>query len=213
LVDGGKNADGSNVWQTTLIVVNGSPSTASATFKLLKDTTQGLPGVPWQLLLNNQLQSSVSLAPGTAQFLSTPGVGNTLAVGYGVVSADAGVQVFAIFKQHIDDGRQDQEATAQSLDPGREILAPYDNSSSNSTTMALVNNGTADDTFTAGNLGSVQVPAGGHQAFAFSKQFASTTGLAGLADFTSGASPFSLILLRFNSSSAFTSIPAFAALP
>jgi hypothetical protein len=213
VVDGGKNSDGSNVWQTTLVVVNGAQATAAARFKLMKDTTPGSPSAPWQLLLNNQLQSSVTLAPGTAQFLATPGIGNPLTIGYGVVSADAGIQVFAIFKQHINDGRQDQEATAQSLDPGREILAPFDNSLSNSTSMALVNNGTSDDTFTAKSLGSVQVPAGGHQAFGFAQQFSATAGLAGLADFTSTSSPFSLILLRFNSSNAFTAIPAFSAMP
>src|SRR5262249_13530396 len=49
LVDGGKNSDGSNVWQTTLVVVNGSQSTAGARFKLMKDTTPGAPSAPWQL--------------------------------------------------------------------------------------------------------------------------------------------------------------------
>jgi hypothetical protein len=177
---------------------------------------QDTPGggtAAWSPSLNGQVISSVLIAPGGAVFLETPGTAPAVTSGYATVVGDPGIQAFAIFKQRIS-GRQDQEGTAPAFVPANEVLVPFDNTNSNSTTAALVNTG--QNQFFSVQLqgtqaGGVSVLAGAHAAFPLTMDIPSSANTQSVADFTSTGGPFSMIALRFNSSGAFTSIPVFAA--
>jgi hypothetical protein len=202
-------ADGGG-WATTIVLVNTAASTGNAQLSFAQDVIGG-NSAPWSPSLNGQVISSVSIPAGGAVFLETPGTA-PFTQGYATITADAGIQAFAIFKLHVA-GRQDQEGTALALAAAQEVLVPFDNTSGNNTSVALVNTAQAQ-TFQAqfqGTSAPIAVSAGAHTPFQLIANVPSTSGLLGLADFTSTASPFSMLALRFNSSGAFTSIPVFLA--
>jgi hypothetical protein len=204
-------ADGGG-WATTIVLVNTGASAGNAQLSFEQDipTANGTSvSAPWSPSLNGQVISSVSIPAGGAVFLETPGTA-PFTQGYATVTADPGIQSFAIFKLKVA-GRQDQEGTALASAPAQEVLVPFDNTSGNNSAAALVNTGQSQ-TFQAqvqGNSAAISVSAGAHDPFELNTQIPATSGVLGLADFTSTTSLFSMLALRFNSTGAFTSIPVF----
>jgi hypothetical protein len=202
-------ADGGG-WATTIVLVNTAATAGNAQLSFQQDLNNGT-SAPWSPSLNGQVTPSVSVPAGGAVFLETPGTA-PFTQGYATVTADAGIQAFAIFKLHVA-GRQDQEGTALAFAAAQEVLVPFDNTNSNTTSVALVNTAQAQ-TFQAqfqGTASGIGVPSGAHVPFQLVTDVPSTAGQLGLADFTSTTSPFAMLALRFNSSGAFTSIPVFSA--
>jgi hypothetical protein len=202
-------ADGGG-WTTTIVLVNSGASAGNAQLSFQQDLIGG-NSAPWSPSLNGQVISSASIPAGGAIFLETSGTA-AFTQGYATVTADPGIQSFAIFKLRVV-GRQDQEGTALASSASLEVLVPFDNTGGNNSAAALVNTGQSQ-TFQAqvqGTLAAIAVPTGAHDPFALNTQIPSTTGVLGLADFTSTTSLFSMLALRFNSTGAFTSIPVFPA--
>ena len=204
-------ADGGG-WSSTVVLVNTGASFGNVRLNFQQDTAGG--GIaPWSPSLNGQVVTSLLIAPGGSAFLETPGTAPTLTSGYATVTADTGIQAFAIFKQRVA-GRQDQEGTATAFAPAQEVLVPFDNTNVNSTSLALVNTG-QNQYFPAQiqgvQAGGVSVTTGAHTAFPLTMNVPSSANSQGLADFTSTGSAFCMLALRFNSSGAFTAVPVFPA--
>jgi hypothetical protein len=201
-------ADGGS-WSTTIVLVNTGLARGFVNLNFYQDPA----GTLWSLAVNSS--SSLQLVPpGTATFVETLGTAATLTTGYAKITADPGVEAFAIFKSRVP-GRQDQEGTAPASLATQEILAPFDNTSGNVTGLAIVNSG-SDQTVLAKFLntaGGITVAGGAHSTFVMTDQFPVSSGFQGVVDFSTSNSPLSIIALRFNSTGAFASLPAFAAVP
>jgi hypothetical protein len=206
-------------WQATVVVINTGQTVANACLSFFQDTQNGATS-PWPLqMMNGAPYQLIQLQPGAIVFLQTPAIATTLTQGWAQVIGDPGIQAFAIFKQRVP-GRQDQEGTAPAVSAGQDILAPFDNTNGNTTSMAIVNGGSSAQSYTAtlrapGKPSAtqiIQIPAGGHLAFAVTDQFGQpAAGVQGVIEITSTGNPVSVIAFRFNSSGAFTSVPTLAA--
>lgn len=210
-------ADGSN-WSTTIVLTN--TTTAHLTGSLnFRTSIAGGGGAttPWNLaFLENASTSSFSIPAGSTVFLQTPGTAGDVSQGYAALTADAGVEGYAIFTSRAAGKAQD--GTAPAVSASSRLLVPFDNASDLVTALAIVNPNdsaesvsvnvrTSDGTTSAG--AGIDLPARGHIAVVMPALFPETAGKRGLAEFYVSSGTVAFIALRFSGSGAFASAPAY----
>ncbi len=207
-------ADGGG-WSTTIVLSNKTTTAQSVTLSFHRaiPETNGTTE-PWTPpFLESVSLPTIDLAAGSSLFLHTPGTAGTLSQGWGELNAAAGVAGYAIFTS------QGQDATAPAVSAASRILVPFDNTSDLVTAVAVanpnasaeaiqVNIKTSDGATSTGAL--PEMPAGGHRAFVLPDLFPETQGKRGLAEFYVASGSFSIIALRFNPTTAFTSAPVYS---
>lgn len=205
-------ADGGG-WSTTIVLSNKTTTAQNVTLNFYRGINANGTTAPWTPpFVENVALPNITLAAGSSVFLHTPGTG-ALSQGWGELNAPAGVSGYAIFTS------LGQDATAPAVTPASRILVPFDNTSDlvtalavanpNASTAAIqVNIKTSDGATSTGAL--PQMPAKGHWAFVLPDLFQETRGKRGLAEFHVTSGSFSIIALRFNPTSAFTSAPVYS---
>ena len=205
------------VWQTTIVLTNTTTTTANASLSFFQETT-GNATQPWDLaFLEVPSTQSIALAGGETLLLHTPGTAAALSVGWGQLTAGPGIVAYAIFTKR-PHGFPAQVGTAEAVASASRILVPFDNTSGNTESMALVNTSPVPQTITvkfrttAGAISQgtlANVPAQGHIAFTFPAQFAVTAGQSGLAEFYTASGTIALLALNFNPAGSLTTAPAY----
>lgn len=217
-VDGGS-------WQTTLGIINTTPSAATAFLSCYQETSAGDSSTAIWVppFVQGSNTESISLAAGATLFLDTPGTAATLTEGWCQVSASDGVQVYSKFTWNYTNGGQ---GIAPAVASGSDILVPFDNTNGGQTGIALANTSSSSQTITvvfqvtggAISQSTITLMPNGHKAFLFPTQFAASAGQRGIAEFiakSSGStqSPtkgvLSLIPIQFNSVDNFTTAQAY----
>lgn len=205
-------ADGGG-WSTTIVLSNKTATAQNVTLNFYRGIEANGTTAAWTpAFLENVSLPNITLAAGSSVFLHTPGTG-PLSQGWGELNAAAGVSGYAIFTS------LGQDATAPAVSPASRILVPFDNTSDLVTALAVanpnasaaaiqVNIKTSDGATSTGAL--PQMPAKGHWAFVLPDLFQETKGKRGLAEFYVASGSFSIIALRFNPTSAFTSAPVYS---
>lgn len=210
-------ADGSN-WSTTIVLTNTTTAnlTGALTFRTSIAGGGGSTGA-WNLaFLENASTSSFTIPAGSTMFLQTPGTAEGLSQGYAALTADAGVEGYAIFTSRA--GGKAQDGTAPAVSGSSRLLVPFDNASGLVTALAIVNPNdgaesvsvnlrTADGATSAG--AGINLPAQGHIAVVMPELFPETAGKRGLAEFYVPSGTIAFIALRFSGSGAFASAPAY----
>ncbi|MBE0660583.1 MAG: hypothetical protein IH602_23005 [Bryobacteraceae bacterium] len=206
-------ADGGG-WSTTIVLSNKTATAQNVTLNFHRGTDANGTTEPWSPpFVENVSLPNITLAAGSSVFLHTPGTAGPLSQGWGELNAPAGVSGYAIFTS------LGQDATAPAVSAASRILVPFDNTSDLVTAVAVanpnasaetiqVNIKTSDGATTTGAL--PQMPANGHKAFVLVDVFHETRGKRGLAEFYVTSGSFSIIALRFNPTSAFTSAPVYS---
>lgn len=209
VVDGG-------VWQTTMVLTNTTAGTANASLSFFKDAANFATQSWNPTFLEAASTSSLTLAAGETRLLHTPGTASTLTQGWGLIAADPGVNVYAVFTQR-QPGLAPQLGTSPASSSATRVLVPFDNTSGNVAAMAIVNPTGAPITVnvnvrtTAGAASQYTLPAlpaQGHAAFTFPQQFSGTAGVSGTAEFYAASGTFSILALGFTGLS-FTTAPVY----
>jgi len=205
------------VWQTTMVLTNGTAAAAHASLSFFQDTTNS-GTQPWNLtFLEVASTSSVPLAAGETLLLHTPGIAPSLTQGWALVTADPGVVVYAIFTKR-PQGLAAQVGTSPAIASATRILVPFDNTSGNVAAMAIVNPGATPETVnvnirtTAGTVTQATlptIPGLGHAAFTFPQQLQASVGTSGLAEFYATSGTFSILSLSFNPAGSLTTAPVY----
>ena len=206
------------VWQTTIVLTNTSSSPASASLSFFQETT-GNATQPWNLpFLEVASTQSIVLAGGQTLLLHTPGTAANLSVGWGQLIGSPGVVAYAVFTKR-PQGLPAQIGTAEAIASASRILVPFDNTSGNVASMALVNTSGAPQTIsvkiqtTGGAISQgllSNIPAQGHIAFTFPGQFAAAAGQSGLAEFYTASGTIALLALNFNPAGSLSTAPAYS---
>jgi len=206
------------VWQTTIVLTNTTSTSANASLSFFQETV-GNATVPWNLsFLEVGSTQSIALAGGETLLLHTPGTASLLSVGWGQLTANPGVVAYAIFTKR-PQGLPAQVGTSPAIASASRILVPFDNTSNNTESMALVNTSATAQTInvkfrtTAGAITQgllANIPAQGHIAFTFPAQFAATAGQSGLAEFYTASGTIAILALNFNPAGSLTTAPVYA---
>src|SRR3954470_12384016 len=161
------------VWQTTIVLTNTTSTSANASLSFFQETV-GNATVPWNLsFLEVGSTQSIALAGGETLLLHTPGTAPLLSVGWGQLTANPGVVAYAVFTKR-PQGLPAQVGTSPAIASASRILVPFDNTSGNTESMALVNTSATAQTInvkfrtTAGAITQgllANIPAQGHIAF------------------------------------------------
>jgi hypothetical protein len=205
------------VWQTTIVLTNTTANPAIASLSFFQETT-GNATQPWNLpFLEVASTQSIALAAGETLLLHTPGTAAALSVGWGQLTGSPGVVAYAVFTKR-PHGLPAQIGTSEATASASRILVPFDNTSGNVTSMALVNTSGAPQTITVRiqtTAGAISygllsnIPAQGHVAFTFPGQFAATAGQSGLAEFYTASGTIALLALNFNPAGSLSTAPAY----
>jgi hypothetical protein len=205
------------VWQTTIVLTNTTTSQTHASLSFFQETT-GNATQPWNLpFLEVASTQSIALAAGETLLLHTPGTAAALSVGWGQLTANPGVVAYAVFTKR-PQGFPAQVGTSDAIASASRILVPFDNTSGNVASMALVNTSSVPQTITVkirltpGYITQstlANIPAQGHIAFTFPGQFAVTAGQSGLAEFYTASGTIALLALNFNPAGSLTTAPAY----
>ena len=215
-------------WDTTIYLINTSPMAInSATVTFHNDI-----GSPLFLAVTTSQQGFVqSITNSSLTFIMNPSTTVTihttasqnaaLQQGWADIAATPGIGSYAIFRQTLPNGVVAEGTSAQqgNFQPG--LIVPFDNTSSNTTTVGLVSLSSAPVVITAtiwdenGTfIGSPQsIPALnplGHTAFAIPTMFPATNGKRGFVRFdNSNTDNLSGIVFSFGSllGGSFTSVP------
>jgi hypothetical protein len=209
-------ADGGG-WSTTIVLSNRTSATQSVNLRFNRSTSNGATE-PWTPpFVDNPSLTSLSLPAGASLFLRTQGTAGQVTQGWGEVDGGSGVVGYAIFTSK-NGNSPAQDATAPAVLAASRILVPFDNTTGLLSAIAVVNPGaspiliqanirTTDGLTISGTL--PLLPAKGQSTFVMPTQFAGTAGKRGLAEFFVQTGSFSMISLRFNPDSAFTSSPVY----
>jgi len=210
-------ADGAE-WSTTIVLTNTTTANLTGSLNFRTSITGGGGAtVPWNLaFLENVSTSSFSIPAGSTMFLQTPGTAGSVSQGYAALTADEGVEGYAIFTSR--SGGKAQDGTAPAVSASSRLLVPFDNAPGLVTALAIVNPNagaesvsvnlrTSDGTTTPG--AGIDLPAEGHIAVVMPALFPETSGKRGLAEFHVSSGTIAFIALRFSDSGAFASAPAY----
>ncbi len=205
------------VWQTTIVLTNTTTTTANASLSFFQETS-GNATQPWNLpFLEVASTQSIALAGGETLLLHTPGTAANLSVGWGQLTGSPGVVAYAVFTKR-PQGLPAQIGTSEAIASASRILVPFDNTSGNVSSMALVNTSGTTQTInvkiqtTGGTISQsslANIPAQGHIAFTFPAEFAATAGQSGLAEFYTASGTIALLALNFNPAGSLSTAPAY----
>ena len=208
-------ADGGG-WQTTIIVTNTSTTAENASLIFFQNAAGGTT-VGWNppFLEVNSTQG-LNIPAGSTLFLHTQGTAANTTAGWGQLQASADIVAYAIFTQRVQ-GRTDQDGTAIAALPSSRLLFPFDNTNGAVATISFANPNASDETVNVSMATSdgithptaLDLPPFGHTSFEFPKQFPTTSGKSGLAEFYVNSGTFASVPLRFNSSGGFTVAPGY----
>jgi hypothetical protein len=205
-------ADGAG-WKTTISLVNTDTIPAFFQLNFWNDD-----GTAMQLPLasgGTVTQYSDTIPLGGSRTINT-GEGTSLLQGWAELVTSRSIGGLAIFRQRRP-GSPDFEA-ASTLGPNANgsLLAPFDNTQSFVTSMALVNPASQtarvsvnirDENGVILSSSNISLPPRGHTGFALPSQFPASANRRGLAEFSTSDSPLAGLGLRFNPGGAFTSLP------
>jgi virginiamycin B lyase len=211
-------------WTTTITLINTGVAPGQAVLSFFDDN-----GNPMQLPLTFAQGSSTPLSTetltqnvngGSQLVIQTAGLASQpTQVGWAQILTNASVSGFAVFTQTIGASIQEAVVPLESRATGAFVL-PFDNTSNYTTGVALANVATQsanirvvirDDTGTVLLTNSIALPAQGHTSFALATNYPNTAQHRGSVEFnTPPNGKISVLGLRFNSTGAFTSIPAVA---
>jgi hypothetical protein len=205
------------VWQTTIVLTNTTSSPATASLSFFQETS-GNATQPWNLpFLEVASTQSIPLAGGETLLIHTPGTAANLSVGWGQLIGSPGVVAYAVFTKR-PQGLPAQIGTSEAIASASRILVPFDNTSGNVSSMALVNTSGAPQTInvkiqtTGGAISQSSlsnIPAQGHIAFTFPAEFTATAGQSGLAEFYTASGTIALLALNFNPAGSLSTAPAY----
>jgi hypothetical protein len=210
-------ADGNN-WSTTIVLTNTTTANLTGALDFRTSITGGGGATTlWNLaFLENIPTSSFSIPAGSTVFLQTPGTAGDVSQGYAALTADAGVEGYAIFTSRVAGKAQD--GTAPAVSASSRLLVPFDNAAGLVTALAIVNPNAGAESVSvnlrtsdgATSLGAgIDLPAQGHIAIVMPSLFPETAGKRGLAEFYLSSGTIAFIALRFSDSGAFASAPAY----
>lgn len=207
-----------DVWQTTMVITNATAAPANASLSFFKETGVGNATQPWNLTFAEVASTAaIPIPAGATVFLHTPGAGGPLSVGWGMMTASAGVEAYAIFTKR-PQGLPAQVGTSPAIPSSSRILVPFDNTGDSVAAMAVVNASGAPETIsvnfrtTAGTVSQATlptIPAQGHTAFTFPTQFPATANQSGLAEFYVASGAFSILSLSFNTAGSLSTAPVY----
>jgi hypothetical protein len=205
------------VWQTTIVLTNTTTTTASASLSFFQETSFNAT-LPWNLPFPEVASTqSIALAGGQTLLLHTPGTAANLTQGWGQLIGSPGVVAYAVFTKR-PQGFPTQIGTSEAIASASRILVPFDNTSGNVTSMALVNTSLAAQTIsvkiqtTGGSISQgilSNIPAQGHIAFTLPAQFAATAGQSGLAEFYTASGTIALLALNFTQAGSLSTAPSY----
>jgi len=205
------------VWQTTIVLTNTTAAPANASLSFFQEIA-GFATQPWNLTFAEVASTaSIPIPAGASLFLHTPGVAPDLKVGWGMMTAGAGVVAYAIFTKR-PQGLPAQVGTSPASPSSARILVPFDNTSGNTAAMAIVNASGAAETVsvnirtTGGTVSQAtlpSIPAQGHAAFTFPAQFPASANQSGLAEFYVASGTFNILSLSFTQAGSLTTAPVY----
>ena len=205
------------VWQTTIVLTNTTAGPAIASLTFFQETSFNATQ-PWNLpFLEIASTQSIALTGGETLLLHTPGTAVNLSQGWGQLTGSPGVVAYAVLTKR-PQGLPAQIGTAEATASASRILVPFDNTSGNVSSMALVNTSQGTQTIsvkiqtTGGAISQgivANIPAQGHIAFTFPAQFAATVGQSGLAEFYTVSGTIALLALNFNPAGSLSTAPAY----
>ena len=218
-------------WTTTITLVNTGSSPAQARLNFFDDNGNPLAlpltfpssssggAIPLVILLASTLDRTVN--PGAKLVIQTTGPNSSpTLVGWAQLLTNGAIGGFAVFSQAIGNANQEAEVPLENRNAGGYVV-PFDNTNGAATGIALANisaqaaNTTVtirDDTGAVILTDTLTLPAMGHTSFNLTDRYASITAQrSGTLEFrTPTAGQISVLGLRFNSTGAFTTIPAIA---
>ena len=178
-------------WNTEFVISNTTVFAGSFTLNCNQETANN-GTQPWTLAFvggSNSAQT-FSVAGGASAFLQTTGVDSAATVqGWCQATVSPGLQVYALFTSGASG-----IGTAPGSTVGTHFLVPYNNTSSNTTAIALANTTAASETVSVSfrtDRGQIipgsplTFPSMGHAAFLLPANFPATAGTQGLAELTS----------------------------
>ena len=205
------------VWQTTIVLTNTTSSPGTASLSFFQETS-GNATQPWNLpFLEVASTQSIPLTGGETLLIHTPGTAANLSVGWGQLTGSPGVVAYAVFTKR-PQGLPAQIGTSEAIASSSRILVPFDNTSGNVSSMALVNTSGTTQTInvkiqtTGGAITQsslTNIPAQGHIAFTFPAEFTGTAGQSGLAEFYTASGTIALLALNFNPAGSLSTAPAY----
>ena len=153
-----------DVWQTTIVLTNSTAAPANASLSFFKETGSDNATQAWNLTFAEVASTAaIPIPAGATRFLHTPGAGGPLSVGWGTMTADAGVVAYAIFTKR-PPGQPAQVGTSPAIPSSSRILVPFDNTGDSVAAMAVVNASGAPETIsvnfrtTAGTVSQAILP-------------------------------------------------------
>jgi hypothetical protein len=213
-------------WTTMFTLVNLGSTKATAHLSFFDDAGNPLP-LPLSETQSGSASSrpastfDQSMAPNSMVVLATAADPKDPQVtGWADLQTDGGVTGFASFQYLLVAGGQQEAVVPLETRNAASYALPFDNTAGYVNGVAIANIGNAPvdvavavhDAATGGVLStdSIALPARGHVSFTLDR-YPATAGIAGLLEFTTAApGQISVIGLRSNPSSAFTSTPVFA---
>jgi uncharacterized protein (DUF779 family) len=217
-------------WTTTITLVNtgSSPAQARLSFFDNNGNPLALPlsfpppsggAIPLVLLLASTLDRTLN--PGAELVIQSAGPNNQATlVGWAQLLTNGTIGGFAVFSQAIGNANQEAVVPLENRNAGGYVV-PFDNTNGSATGIALANISpqavnsaitVRDDTGAVIVSDTIALPAMGHTSFNLTDRYASMTAQRrGTLEFqTPSAGQISVLGLRFNSTGAFSTIPALA---
>ncbi len=201
-------------FKSTILLTNTGAQAAPFTLRFWQDS-----GAPLPLSFNGGAANATftgSIAPnGLAVVDSAGNPAVTTLVGWADLVTTGAVGGVAVIRQRVPN-RPDFEAGVPVASFQGRVLAPFDNTSGFTTSMAIASPGAQPITVNvtsrdeSGQVIATETPLNllpqGHQSFTVPTNFPKTAGRRGILEFSSPGNAISAIVLRFADSGAFTSL-------
>ena len=205
-------ADGGG-WQTTIVITNTYSGAGSVSLTFFQDTSNGNTMAWTPPFIETVNLQNIGVGPSGTVFLHTMASAPITTSGYAVLTGPSTITAYAIFTQLNQDG------TAEATPATNDILVPFDNTNGFVTSVGIANPTAQSVNFAVGmqlsgggassQLTAIQLPPGGHKAFALPIQFPTSAAQKGLIEFSTSTGSISELALRFNPTGAFTTAPVY----
>ena len=224
VADGGPLAAGK--FRTSITVTNNDTVPAIVSLRFYKSDPATRATVPWfPQMENNEKTENMSIPVNASWTVQTAGAPEVISAGWvevfcsTCVGNSKGVSGLAVFRQLQPDGRIQEAAVPINSALMQRNLLPYDNTAGLVTSVAVANLSTSETARVRvafrdgqGRLLRVDkvkdIPPRGHYSFELAKDFPTTQGQRGTADFWVLSGHISVLGLRFDPTGAFTSFEA-----
>lgn len=201
-------------FSTSLVLTNHDTQPAPISLQFRSSGGEGSPSAAWDL----GLPSSILVLPGSSITLDSSSQPATPVSGWARAVSMRRISGFAVFRRKLSDVELQEATVAGKSAASSRSVVPFDNTGGLVTSMAAVNESTAqplsitvvvrDPDGQAIAQGTLQLAAGGHMAFELPQRFPETAARKGTVEFTAATSSLHVLPLRFAPGGAFTSIRA-----